>query len=218
MMESIFPELEGLSLDKLKFRFENDSPETIRDRENEDQASLYFDEVARLIVEVGGNAGAHFLVQYQGTVATDTRLRAILQVLGSHSSPACDASILFRAYLHDTRDRIVSDAIDALAWHQIGDVRKEIIDLQSRDSPYIKLAVLRYLLRLFPEDAVPVLLEMLNSRHFVIRECEADESDASGIAEAIPLLIQISQDQHPCVRESVEDALNHFYEGHGTDF
>jgi hypothetical protein len=109
--------------------------------------------------------------------------------------------------LKDKRPMIVAEAIDGLTFLNITDAFDQILRRQFDESPLVRGAVLRYMSRLFPKQAIPLLLDALNDPHFIVRENAVDELDDLDAKTALPELRKLLNDDHPDVRQAAATAI-----------
>ena len=60
---------------------------------------------------------------------------------------------------------------------------------------------------LYPNKALPLLIEALKDPDFIVRENAADELGELYEVEAIPYLHQLLRDSHPHVRQAAQTAI-----------
>ena len=87
------------------------------------------------------------------------------------------------------------------------DTEAQVLPLLKHASPYVRGSVLRFMSELYPERAVPLLIDALNDAHFIVRENAADELGELEAVEALPFLRASLQDAHPHVRQAAETAI-----------
>jgi HEAT repeat protein len=122
----------------------------------------YFTEVALRIREQG-KAGIDFLFEeIERTNLELEQLRGIILAL-TLRPPVEHPSLrgILLSYLHDRRPLIVADAVDGLAFLGARDTADAILPIRTHPDPYIRGSVLRFISRLFPKEAPPILLEAL---------------------------------------------------------
>ena len=200
---SLYPELDGLPWGDLVARFAGPAPEG--------EESLFYDEVALAIREHGAPGTAFLLDQIGRT--DDLRLEALLLAL---TTPQFDQQPRLRdtllGYLTDERPAIVAAALDGL-WRQgERDVVDTVLAMASHRSPWVRGAVLRYMSRLHPDSARPLLVAALSDPDFIVRENAIDELDEldDGPGDAMPLIRSLLTDPHPHVRQAAQTALEHW--------
>jgi hypothetical protein len=212
---SIFPELDNLNLEQLAVCFRNVPPS------EEGYEASYLYEVAFRIRQQG-QPGNSFLWDELGN-AGETELRALLSALtipsgverGIHPLEPVMASRLEQKlilYLSDKRASVVAESIRSLTSLKQTTVLERVLPLETHQSPYVRSSVLDYLIKLFPELAIPRLLESLDDPHFIVRETAVDGLDELEVIEAIPLLRKLLADEHPDVRQAAQTALNNLQE------
>jgi HEAT repeat protein len=80
-------------------------------------------------------------------------------------------------------------------------------------SQYVVGAVLRYISKLFRDEALPILLEALHDERYIVRECAIDELDEldppAFNAEVASHIRPLLDDPHPDVRSAAEWYLAH---------
>jgi HEAT repeat protein len=63
--------------------------------------------------------------------------------------------------------------------------------------------------RLYPEKALPLLIESLKDPDYIVRESAADELGELEVVEAIPFLNSLMEkDPHPDVREAAQISID----------
>lgn len=196
---SFYPELDHLNLEELIARFQS-SPV-----EGEESASVYYPEVALLIGQQG-EAGIAFLREEIDRADTE-RLRAILFALASFQLDAPEFQTRLVSYLQDKRSLIVAEAVDSLCKLGAKDTTNQVLALKEHPSPYVRGSVLRFMRRLHPDKALPLLIEALKDSDFLVRENAADELGELERVEAIPYLCPLLADSHPDVRQAAQTAI-----------
>jgi hypothetical protein len=113
-------------------------------------AATYYDDVARHL-RARGQRGTDALYNLLPT-ADELRAASILLAL---ASPPADVAVIpvLRACLGDARSRVLMEVIDGLWYLGDHDVRDRIVALRDHPSPYVRGAVVRYLSRLFLDEA-----------------------------------------------------------------
>jgi hypothetical protein len=201
---SFYPELDHLNLEQLIKRFQLPAPE------NED-AVLFYQEVSHLIA-TQGETGIKFLWQ-QIDKANTAQLQAILFALTAkpieHPFSQPELLKLLVNYLNDERPLIVMEAIDSLSRLGVIGNLKPVLALLEHSSPYVRSSVLRFMRRLYPEKALPVLIESLKDPDYIVRESAADELGELDTVEAIPFLNSLMKnDPYPDVREAAQSSID----------
>ncbi|WP_066425456.1 HEAT repeat domain-containing protein [Anabaena sp. 4-3] len=206
MVVSFYPELDNLNIEDLKKSFH--SPPL----PGED-AALYYQEVAHLIKSQDEVAGKNFLLQEINNANTE-QLQAILFALTEtpldNSSDDTDLFYLLKSYLEDERPLIVMEAIDGLSRLKVREpVKDSILKLRYHLSPYVRSSVLRFMRRLYPQQALSLLVKSLNDPDYIVRETAADELGELDNPEVIPNLQELMlKESHPDVREAAKISLN----------
>lgn len=198
---SVFPELDTLSLEDLTRRFEGECPD------GRDYAHGYYVEVATRIAGKG-RSGAEWLGDRLVRVEGE-RLSAILFAL-THTPP-CNhiTSERLAGYLEHHCPTVVAAAVDGLCRQGNKEVKHWVVALARHPDAFVRGSVLRYLARLYPESAVPILLDALQDPHYIVRENAVDELDDMGCAEAVEFIQPLMQDPHPDVRQAAHTAFAH---------
>lgn len=196
---SFYPELDHLTLQELIAHFQG-SP-----LEGEEYADVYYQEVANLI-GAQGEVGVAFL---QGEIkkADTARLRAILFALTEARLDNPEFRDLLRSYLQDERPMVVMEAVDSLRMLGDKDSFEQVLALVQHPSPYVRGSVLRYMRCLYPNKALPVLIEALKDPDYIVRENAAEELGELYEVEAIPYLRPLLADSHVDVREAAHTAI-----------
>ncbi len=161
---SFMPELDNLSLDELIARFRGPAIG------HEGYEDSYYSEVAHQIWFQHDEPGKAFLLDELECVREDeTRLRAVLGSLWflPPHDPLGTRINLF--YLDHANDSIVMEAIDGLAHLEATEAHDRVLAHLAHPSQYVVGAVLRYMSRLFRDEAMPILLEALRDERYVVR-------------------------------------------------
>lgn len=171
---------------------------------DDEYAATYYDDVAQHL-RARGQRGTDALLEL---LPTSDELRAA-SILLALSSPPADASAItvLRAYLGDTRPRVLMEGIDGLSYLGDRDAHDQIVTLHDHASPYVRGAVLRYLSRLFPDEALPYLRAAIRDPHFVVRESAIDELDELDAVEALEDIRRLLSDPHEDVRQAARTAV-----------
>ncbi|MBD2388077.1 HEAT repeat domain-containing protein [Cylindrospermum sp. FACHB-282] len=201
---SFYPELDHLSLEQLIKHFRLPPPER-------EDAVLYFQEIAHLIA-TNGEDGVKFLWQESDKANTE-KLQAILFALTEtplqHPFVQPELCKLLVRYLHDERPLIIMEAIDSLSRLGVIGSVKSVLGLREHSSPYVRSSVLRFMRTLYPEKALPLLIESLKDPDYIVRESAADELGELDSVEAIPFLNSlIEKDPHPDVRQAAQTSID----------
>jgi HEAT repeat protein len=194
-----YPELDNLGLAELVQRFHGPP------LEGEEYADVYYQEVA-LHIREHEEAGAAFLFQDLEN-EDEHRLRAVLLALTVPAFEPVRVGNILRSYLQDRRPMIVAEAIDGLSRLGMRDVREQVATFGGHPSPYVRGAVLRYMGRLFPDVAKPMLLEALHDPHYIVRENAVDELDDLAAVNALPAIRPLLADAHAHARQAAETAV-----------
>lgn len=208
---SLYPELDNLNLDELIARLQSPSPE------GEEYAAGYYFEVT-LEIRKRGKTGNVFLMKQLDQVEPE-RLRAVIFALSfpyekarSRMQPhgEQDQDELRKRlcmFLADDRQFIVAEAIDGLQWIGEEAAIDQVLALREHPSPYVRGGVLRYLARLYPDQALSHLIEALQDAHYIVRENAVDELGDLFAVQAILHLRPLLTDPHPHVRQATQTAL-----------
>jgi HEAT repeat protein len=211
----LYPELNNLSLAQLATCFRNVPPS------EEGHEAIYLSEVA-FQIRKRGRPGNSFLWDELGD-AGEAELRALLFALTFPSEgkpdiqplePVMASSLQQKLILHlsDERAMVVAESIWGLCSLKQTAALERVLPLATHQSPYVRSSVLDYLIELFPELAIPRLLESLNDPHYIVRETAVDGLDVLDVVEAIPLLRKLLSDEHPDVRQAAQTALDNLQE------
>jgi hypothetical protein len=188
-------ELEGLNLDELEQQFEC----------NGDYSSFY-DEVAQYIAAQGAS-GLFYLKNVVEEDRMDVpQLRAAIWILGLQEEDPWYREKL-QTLLEDPRDLIVAEAVDGLARIKARDLRDTILQLRDHPSPYVRGSVLRYMSKLFPKEAPPMLIAALKDPHYIVKENAIDELDDLEYYQALPYIRPLLHNQHEDVLQAAETAV-----------
>lgn len=204
---SFYPQLDNLTLQKLITYFQS-SP-----FEGEEYADIYYQEVANLIGEKG-EEGIAFL---QGEIekADIPRLRGILFALTEAGVNKPEFQSVLLSYLDDEQPMIVMEAVDSLRVLGEKDAVDPVLALLQHPSSYVRGSVLRFMRYLYPNKALPLLIEALKDPDFIVRENGADELGELSEVAAIPYLRQLLRDSHPDVRQAAQTAIEMLEESEG---
>jgi HEAT repeats len=197
---SIYPELENLDINTLIQKW-NSQP-TISD-----ESELYYQEIAYLIREKG-EIGSRFIANFlldERNLDDEVRIQAALRFLPLYKNKNIN-EFLFRC-LDDNRSKIVFLAIDALSYIQDSSAFERILSFKEHENPFVRGSVLRYLSKLYPDTAYPLLIEALQDSHYIVRENAIDELDEMQDVRAIPYIEPLVHDVHPHVRQAAQTAL-----------
>ncbi|HEY7020003.1 MAG TPA: hypothetical protein VH349_02725 [Ktedonobacterales bacterium] len=198
---SFMPELDNLSLDELIARFHGPAVG------HEDEVQVYYDEIAyRMPEQHGANGTAFLLGELERVREDETRLRAVLGglwFLPPHDPVGTQINLF---YLDHANDFIVMEAIDGLAHLEAAEAHDRVLAHLAHASQHVVGAVLRYMSRLFRDEALPLLLEALRDERHVVRACAVDALDELDppafddkvVSQIRPLL----DDPHPDVRSA----------------
>lgn len=203
---SFYPELDNLSLKEVIDRFSEpplDGPE---------YAAVYYQEVALLIAQQGTDGTAYLLGVLEDSNLDTDRLRSALMALTQlqpEHSPRERQTLrqLLSQYLYDQRPLIIAAAVDGLWRQNIKDARDAVLRLQAHPSPYVRGSVLRYMSRLYPNEAVSLLVKALHDDDDIVRENAVDELDWLGAREALDAIRPLAHDSNPAVRQAAETAV-----------
>ncbi|MDY6782145.1 MAG: HEAT repeat domain-containing protein [Cyanobacteriota bacterium] len=177
---------------------------------------LHYGEIACLVEERSAETIASLRPKFKRVeeVIDEARLAALLFALASARSRDLGMRERLRHYLQDTRSTVVLEAIEGLCALSDKDAVDRVLPLLKHPSPYVKGSVLRFMARLHPERAKPLLFEALKHPHFIVRESAADELGDLADVAAIPNLRPLLEDPHPYVRQAVETAIDCLEESH----
>ena len=190
-----YTELEALSLSELKQELE-------RDGDYDD----FYEEVVQHIAAQGA-AGLSYLKNVVEEARIDVpQLRAAMWLFSLQEQDSWYREKL-QTFLHDSRELIVAEAIDGLAYIKARDLRENILQLFTHPSPYVRGSVLRYMSKLFPDEAPPMLIKALKDPHYIVRENAIDELDDLEYDQALPDIVPFLHDEHEDVRQAAETAV-----------
>jgi HEAT repeat protein len=201
----LFPELESFGNDRLQESFLNGS-----ERDCVQESELWLQEVAVRIAQTGDN-GLEFLLR--DVLSLDSlRLRAVLislcflpDAVRARNKARLEALLL--SLLETTEDSVVAEAIEALRCLGNADVLDRIMPLLSHQSPYVVGSALRYVGRLYPSIAKPLVSDALGSRSAIVRQAAIDELDELGCADMIPAIRRLFDDDDKDVRAAARTAV-----------
>jgi hypothetical protein len=191
-----YTELDALSLGELEQRFE-------RDGDYDD----YYEEVVQHIAAQGAPGLSYLKKVVQEAQMNVPQLRAAIWILSLQEEELWYREKL-QILLQDSRDLIVADAIDGLAVLKARDLSEKILQLYNHPSPYVKGSVLRYMSKLFPNEAPPMLIKALKDPHYIVRENAIDELDDLEYYQALPDIRALLQPgEHEDVIQAAETAV-----------
>ncbi len=190
-----YTELENLSLSELEQRLESDG----------DYDDFYEEVVQRIAAQ--GVPGLSYLRKVVEEAWMDVpQLRATIWVLGLQEEDPWYREKL-QTLLHDSRELIVAEAVDGLARIKARDLRENILQLLTHPSPYVRGSVLRYMSKLFPNDAPPLLIAALKDPHYIVKENAIDELDDLEYYQALPYIRPLLYNQHEDVLQAAQTAV-----------
>ncbi|HLO84622.1 MAG TPA: HEAT repeat domain-containing protein [Nostocaceae cyanobacterium] len=195
---SFYPELDNLNLEELANRFQLPPPAG-------ESEALYYQEIADIIANTG-KAGIDFLFSKINDANT-VRLQAIIFALTGAKLENSQLKSLLINYLHNQNPSIVMEAIEGLIRLEAKETKNEILALREHSSQYVRSSVLRYISKLYPEEALPLLIEGLKDPDYVVRESAADELGELEAVEAIEYLQPLTEDAHPDVRQAAQTSI-----------
>jgi HEAT repeat protein len=194
----IYPELENLDLKDLIEYWHTTEP-----LDGEEYAASYYDELAFLIADKG-TAGRLFLKE-QISKTDDYKLASILVNLPSKEHPI-SSNTLFK-YLKHESSPIIGSAIEGLIIQEEIKAKNEVLKLRFHESAYVRSSVLRFMSKLYPEEARSLLIKALQDRHEIVRQSAIDEIDELQMTNVIPTLRPFLNDSSPDVRQAAETAI-----------
>jgi len=201
----LFSELEGSTLDELIDAFRGPP------LDGEEYRVSFYDDVADAIARLGGIA---FL---QGELDQDDedRVAAAIGALAFSQYPGVDMRALnmrLRPLLDHPNPNIVITAIDSLRQLEDRTVHDRVLKLLDRSPGMIRTRALTYLSVLFPDEALPLLLDALNDPDATIRFTAVDQLDDLQLADRARFE-QMLDDPDEDVRGHARYILeNHFLE------
>jgi HEAT repeat protein len=195
---SFYPELDRLSLAELVDRWNGKLPQAYED------ANLYYDELANLIVGKG-KAGRDYLVTAMSCEVDAARLGAVLCFVPSHEDALPLGKLL--QYLHSSDAHVVSRTVWGLTQQRGKDAVEEVLLLKSHPFPQVRGSVLEFLSKLYPELAKPFLLEALHDSSHIVRASAIDGLDYLEAVESVADIKQLLTDSHPFVRQAAQTAV-----------
>jgi hypothetical protein len=208
---SLFPELDRLTPEQLQDSFRDPASS----QGHGEEAAFWLDEVAFRIAR-NGTAGIRFLLESIPT-ADEYRLHSIL--VGLSSNPSKLPSDLQNEswgvgcyYLNDARPMIIAQAVDLLSLRGCTAAHDGVLKLCHHSSPFVVGSVLRYMSRLFPEEALPLLEEALASHEPIVRQNAIDELDDLNYVKALPAIKRLTKDNDRDVRQAARTAVKNLEE------
>jgi hypothetical protein len=204
---ALYPELSGYSLRELVDAFQGSPPDGM------EYAYVYYSEVAQQLAT--DTTGTRYLLQAAGHADAD-HLRAIIFGLTfvlaqkDHQPEADDylrLQQLLLSCLSHPEPMIVAEAVDSFTCLKDVSTSEQVMRLSKHASPYVRGGVLRYEARLFPDRAIPTLLDALHDPHYIVREGAADELADLDAPDVISHLTPLLSDPHPHVAQAARSAI-----------
>ncbi len=205
---SYFPELDALSLEQLSKLFDT---EGVVQGFPSSCDPLWLPEIAAKIAGFG-EAGLAYLLD-RAKSANSCQARAIAmgtafaspQSIALHEVEIADA---LRTWLRRDDPQLAAEAIDN-AWHLgLKEFLNDVLPLVKSEHPFLANSAVRYIARVHPERALPILLDKLRSAEAVVRENAIDELDRLGCCKAVPDIRNLLQDEDADVREAAQTAID----------
>jgi HEAT repeat protein len=172
-----------------------------------EESELYYQEIAFLIREKGDTGNqfiTNFLLDKRNLDDLD-RIQAVLRFPPLSKNKSVSEFLI--QCLEDHRPKIISLSIDALSCIQNSSAFERILPFKSHENPYVRGSVLRYLSKLYPDTAYPLLIESLQDSHYIVRENAIDELDEMCDIKATPYIKALMNDAHPHVRQAAKTAF-----------
>lgn len=203
----IYPELDNLEAEDLYAKFEGSDPDENEPDYVRDE-TLFYDEVAYIIIEKGGEAGYQYLLSKLES-ADAVHLQAILFGLSIAKGHEQEVIPILTRFLEDANDSILSRSIGGLT--EIGDKNSydRITAFLDHPSPYVRGSVLRYLSKIDGAQAITTLQAALTDPHPIVRESAIDEIDELEITKILYHEIEnlMTKDPDEDVREAASTAI-----------
>ncbi len=195
---SFYPELDHLTLKELIECFQG------QPFEGEDP-SIYYLELT-ILIKNQGDAGIDYL--YRAIDKADVqRVRGIIFALTDSSLEREKLLSLLLKYLENQHSLISAEAIDGLRRLEEKNAINQVLAMLGHSSPYIRGSVLRFVAKLHPDKALPILLDKLKDPHYIVRENAVDELDELGIPSLVTYLEPLLLDNHPDVKQAAQTAI-----------
>lgn len=207
---ALFPQLATQSLWHLFRDF--DAPDAPADVA-EDEAALWFDEVAIQIAK-SGRHGLDYLLARLPTAA-ERRLRSILIALpflnarlvhGKDTRPRLHEAIL--PLLSHADAWVASEAVDTLRWLAFREEAGRVRRLLKAPSAPVVSSALRFLAWSDPKEARPILEKALKSPEPLIRQNAVDELEELQSVASLPVLRPLLDDPDADVRQAAQFAVD----------
>lgn len=195
----IYPELENIDLKDLIDYWHITEP-----LDGKKYAASYYDELAFLIVNKGRN-GRLFLNEQISKTNNSNKLESILVHLSSKENPI--PLNIFLEHLKHEFFPVISGAIEGLIIQEEIKAKNEVVKLRFHESAYVRSSVLRFMSKLYPQEAPSLLIEALQDRHEIVRQSAIDEIDELQMTDAILTLRAFLNDSSPDVRQAAETAI-----------
>jgi HEAT repeat protein len=218
-----YPELDTLNLEELIARFNAHHKDKF----------IYYDVVA-VRIRGQGKLGNLFLLKALKTISNDdeVRLHALLVALSFRPSRGGIESFSrhykkwfidrLRFYLYDRRPHILSVSIEGLCRLKVKSEIDRILFLKDHRFVFVRESVVRYVANLYPERALPILIEAFKDEHPFVQSEAADHLGLLSKAEAFPhlqLLLNdmLLNDPGSSVHESAANAIRNIEFDLGLD-
>jgi hypothetical protein len=180
--------------------------------DGDDYSDFFYQEVVDEILDCGNEGVTYLKSELINQKNHPSRLRAILfglgQVLPQTSQQRNELNKILLKHLDSPFSLVVTEAIDSLASLRLIQSTERVLSLNQHKSPYVRGSILRFMAKLHPRKAIPLLLESLESADAVVRENAIDELGELEVKEAIPYLSKLLNDLEPNVRQAAETALD----------
>jgi len=152
-----------------------------------------------------GKAGVIFLIN-QVNDRDDLRLRAILSALSYPRLRMRKVHQTLKRYIKDQRPLIAAGAIDSARMLEYTDLLPDVLRRRNSPSPYVVGSVLRYLSRLYPKRAMPLLIKALSSDDPIIIQNGIDELDDLDAVKALAAIQALQYHSHVHVQQAARTA------------
>jgi hypothetical protein len=190
----------------LCLQFEGESPD------GKLYSDFFYQSIINEIVEFGNEAIAYLKHELITRQNQPSRLRAILFGLGQVPPKTLkernSLGKILLPYLNSPFPNVVAETIDSFASLHLLQYTDTVLSLNQHESAYVRGSILRFMAKLHPEKAIPLLLASLESEDAIIRENAIDELDGLDFKGAIPYLSKLINDSDTNVRQAAQTALD----------
>jgi HEAT repeat protein len=171
-------------------------------------------ETAATILSYRGDPGIRYLLDYLPSADT-AYAEAVLWAFRDHELESVEVRKAMLCAVNDSRAPVLFAAIYGLSMRDVRDVLPQIKPLIQHESPAVRDAAAKYLLRLFPEIALNHIEALRADPSWIVRERVLEElgntEDEELAKLAVPYALKSLDDPHPYVREDAAELLEYVY-------